>query len=162
MLVKIHERSKLAHWYEYGQFATSVVNRVQVYGFGGAGATGRIDAEDQSKGLGGIAAFSMGRAAPAATPEEVSVAGDDGGVVLTRYAADQAGQRAGVVILHGSRGIELKPRAYQRHADALNANGIDAYLTRYFTAWRSTCRLVFPIRRIFCDDILRDLVHLQG
>jgi len=84
--------------------------------------------------LGGIAAFSMGRAASAATPEEVSVAKDDGGVALTRYAADQAGKRASVVILHGSRGIELKPRAYQRYADALNTSGIDAYLARYFTA----------------------------
>ena len=84
--------------------------------------------------LGGIAAFSIGRAASAATPEEVSVVGDDGGVALTRYATDQAGKRAGVVILHGSRGIELKPRAYQRYADALNASGIDAYLARYFTA----------------------------
>jgi len=84
--------------------------------------------------LGGIAAFSIGRAASAATPEELSVAGDDGGVALTRYATDQAGKRAGVVILHGSRGIELKPRAYQRYADALNASGIDAHLARYFTA----------------------------
>jgi carboxymethylenebutenolidase len=84
--------------------------------------------------LSGIAALSTGHVATAATPEDFSVAADEGGVALTRYAADQAGRRAGVVILHGSRGIELKPRAYQRYADALNASGVDVYLARYYTA----------------------------
>ena len=63
-------------------------------------------------------------------------ANDDESVALTRYAADQVGKRPAVVVLHGSRGVVLKPRAYQRYADALNAIGIDAYLARYFTASR--------------------------
>jgi carboxymethylenebutenolidase len=58
---------------------------------------------------------------------------DEESVGLTRYAADQIGKRCGIVVLHGSRGIELKPRAYQRYADALTAAGIDVYLARYFT-----------------------------
>ncbi len=84
--------------------------------------------------LGGIAAFSIGRPAYAETPQDFSVEADDESVALTRYAADQVGKRPAVVVLHGSRGVELKPRAYQRYADALNAIGIDAYLARYFTA----------------------------
>ncbi|WP_161491900.1 dienelactone hydrolase family protein [Bradyrhizobium centrolobii] len=43
------------------------------------------------------------------------------------------GKRPAVILLHGSRGIELKPRAYGRYADALSAKGIDAYLLRYMT-----------------------------
>jgi carboxymethylenebutenolidase len=84
--------------------------------------------------LGGIAALAMIRPAHASTPEEFTVEADEGRIALTRYAADQVGKRAGVLVLHGSRGIERKPRAYQRYADALNAAGIDVYLVRYFTA----------------------------
>jgi carboxymethylenebutenolidase len=89
--------------------------------------------------LGGMAALAMVRPADAKTPEELtpeelSVAADEGRVTLTRYAADHVGKRAGVLVLHGSRGIERKPRAYQRYADALSAVGIDVYLVRYFTA----------------------------
>ena len=84
--------------------------------------------------LGGLAAFSIVRPTHAKTPEDFSVEADEGSVALVRYAADQAGKRAGIIVLHGSRGIELKPRAYQRYADALNAIGIDVYLARYFTA----------------------------
>lgn len=35
-------------------------------------------------------------------------------------------------MLHGSRGFELRPLAYQRYADALTAAGIDVYLARYY------------------------------
>jgi carboxymethylenebutenolidase len=84
--------------------------------------------------LGGLAAFSISHPTHAETPENFSVEADEGSVALARYAADQAGKRAGIIVLHGSRGIELKPRAYQRYADALNAIGIDVYLARYFTA----------------------------
>jgi carboxymethylenebutenolidase len=94
--------------------------------------------------IGGMAALAMVRATDAKNPEELipeqsapeefSAEADEGRVTLTRYAADQVGKRAGVLVLHGSRGIELKPRAYQRYADALNAAGIDAYFVRYFTA----------------------------
>jgi len=84
--------------------------------------------------LGGLAAFSIVRPTHAKTPEDFSVEADEGSVALVRYAADQAGKRAGIIVLHGSRGIELKPRAYQRYADALNAIGTDVYRARYFTA----------------------------
>jgi carboxymethylenebutenolidase len=39
-----------------------------------------------------------------------------------------------VLVLHGTRGVELNPRAYERYANALATGGIDAYLVRYFTA----------------------------
>jgi carboxymethylenebutenolidase len=84
--------------------------------------------------LGGLAAFSISHPTCAATAENLSVAADEESVALTRYAAHQTGKRAGIVVLHGSRGIELHPRAYQRYADALNAAGMDAYLAHYFTA----------------------------
>jgi len=83
--------------------------------------------------LGGLAAFSTSHPSRAATAENLSVAADEESVALTRYAADQTGKRPGIVALHGSRGLELKPRAYQRYADALTAAGIDVYLARYFT-----------------------------
>jgi carboxymethylenebutenolidase len=89
---------------------------------------------DRRAVLGGIAAFSLGHAADAAAPENVGVAADGGDIALFRYAADHVGQRAGILVLHGSGGIERKPRAYQRYADALNASGVDVYLVRYFTA----------------------------
>jgi carboxymethylenebutenolidase len=83
--------------------------------------------------LAGTAALATVGPTAAGTPDELSVEAEDGGVRLTRYAADQAGKRAGVLVLHGSRGFERKPAAYQRYADALNAAGIDAYLVRYST-----------------------------
>jgi carboxymethylenebutenolidase len=76
--------------------------------------------------LGGIATLSMLRPTYAGTPEKFSVEADEGEIALARCAADCAGKRAGVLILHGVRGIELKPRAYQPYADALNAVGIHA------------------------------------
>jgi carboxymethylenebutenolidase len=84
--------------------------------------------------LGGIAAFSIGCPAQAGISENLSVPAEEESVALTRCAADQTGKRAAIVVLHGTRGIEIKPRAYQRYADALNAAGIDVYLARYFTA----------------------------
>jgi carboxymethylenebutenolidase len=83
--------------------------------------------------LGGLAAFSIGHPSHAATAENLSVEADEESVALTRYAANQTGKRGAIVVLHGTRGIELKPRAYQRYADALTAAGIDVYLARYFT-----------------------------
>ena len=38
-----------------------------------------------------------------------------------------------MIVLHGTRGFELKPRAYERYAHGLSAKGIDAYLVRYLT-----------------------------
>src|SRR5262249_6363440 len=50
------------------------------------------------------------------------------------YAAEGTEKRAGVVVLHGARGAELRLRAYERYANALSAQGIDAYLIRYYSA----------------------------
>jgi carboxymethylenebutenolidase len=84
--------------------------------------------------LGGLATFTLGSRARARTIEEVRVAADDGEILARRYPADGDGKRPAVLALHGSRGVELDPNAYARHAEALAAAGIDAYLVPYFTA----------------------------
>jgi carboxymethylenebutenolidase len=83
--------------------------------------------------LGGLALVAASRPLYAETPESLNAAASEGDVALTRYAAEGTGKRAGVVILHGARGVELKPRAYERYANALNTHGIDAYLIRYYS-----------------------------
>ena len=82
----------------------------------------------------GLALLPLCRPARAAAPEQLSVDADEGRVELTRYAGNRAGKRPAVLLLHGSRGFERKPLAYERYAAALAARGIDAYLLRYFTA----------------------------
>jgi carboxymethylenebutenolidase len=72
--------------------------------------------------------------ASAAAPEQLSVEANEGEILLTRYAADVAGPRSAVLVLHGARGIERKPRAYVRYAERLAEEGIDVYLVSYFTA----------------------------
>jgi carboxymethylenebutenolidase len=64
----------------------------------------------------------------------LSIDAYDGRVDLTRYATDGMAKRAAVLILHGARGVEIKPRAYERYATAIAAAGMDAYLVRYMTA----------------------------
>lgn len=83
--------------------------------------------------LGAAAAFVMAGPARAAAPEELQVETEEGRMALSRYAADRAGRRPSVLILHGSRGVELNRRAYERYADRLAAGGIDAWCPRYFT-----------------------------
>jgi carboxymethylenebutenolidase len=89
---------------------------------------------DRRAVVAGLALLSLCRPARAATPEQLSIDADDGPVALIRYAADQAGKRPSVVMLHGTHGFELRLSAYQRYAEALAAKGIDAYLLHYFTA----------------------------
>jgi carboxymethylenebutenolidase len=89
---------------------------------------------DRRAVLSGLALLSLCRPARAAPAEQLSVDADEGRVELTRYAGDRAGKRAAVLLLHGSRGFERKPIAYERYAAALAARGIDACLLRYFTA----------------------------
>jgi carboxymethylenebutenolidase len=84
--------------------------------------------------VGGLVLLSVCTPARAGVPEQLSVDADDSPVALTRYPADQAGNRPSVLLLHGSHGFELKPRAYERYANALSATGIDAYFLRYLTA----------------------------
>jgi carboxymethylenebutenolidase len=83
--------------------------------------------------LGGITAIVALLPARTASPEELNAGDDEGKIPLTRYAADRTGKRPAVLILHGGRGVELKPLAYERHAKALSEGGIDAYLVRYFS-----------------------------
>ncbi|GKQ55434.1 dienelactone hydrolase family protein [Bradyrhizobium sp. Ce-3] len=82
--------------------------------------------------LGGLAllAASPALAAPA---ETLSVEASEGRVALNRFAAGRSGKRPAVLMLHGSRGFDLRPQAYQRYANALTADGIDAYFVRYYT-----------------------------
>jgi carboxymethylenebutenolidase len=89
---------------------------------------------DRRAAVAGLALLAMCYPARAGTPEQFSVDADEGPVALSRYAADQAGKRPGVLLLHGSRGFELKPRAYERYANALSEKGIDACLLHYLTA----------------------------
>jgi carboxymethylenebutenolidase len=93
-----------------------------------------MDAINRRTALTSLALLSIGRPARAAPPEQLSVDADGGSVALTRYTANQAGQRASVLLLHGTRGFELRLRAYERYANALSAKGIDAYFLRYLTA----------------------------
>jgi carboxymethylenebutenolidase len=81
-----------------------------------------------------IAALALLFPASSGSTEELNVDAAEGGVSMTRYAADRVGRRPAVLILHGTRGVELKARAYERYANALAARCIDAYLVRYFTA----------------------------
>ena len=88
---------------------------------------------DRRAAVAGLALLSLCPPARAATPEQLSIDADEGPAALTRYAAEQAGKRPSVLVLHGSHGFELKPSAYERYANALSAKGIDAYLLRYLT-----------------------------
>lgn len=83
--------------------------------------------------LGSLALLVPAPSLAAATSETLSVDADDGRVTLNRFATGRPGKRPAVLVLHGSRGFDLRPKAYQRYADALTADGIDAYFVRYYT-----------------------------
>lgn len=83
--------------------------------------------------LSSLAALLWPSLVQAASGEELSIMSEGASLPASRYAADTQGKRPAVVMLHGSRGIELRPRAYQRYAETLSAAGIDAYLLRYMT-----------------------------
>jgi carboxymethylenebutenolidase len=83
--------------------------------------------------LGGLACIAASRPLAAATLEKLSVEAGDGRVVLSRHASTRDGKRPAVLLLHGSRGFDLRLPAYERYADALTADGIDAYLVYYYT-----------------------------
>ena len=84
--------------------------------------------------LSSIAALALAFSSNSGSPEELNVEADQGGIGVTRYAADRVGKRPAVLVLHGNRGVEFSTRAYERYANALAAGGIDAYLVHYFTA----------------------------
>lgn len=81
----------------------------------------------------GIALSAISQAAISARANGASAAGSDDQVIWSRYAAKRDGRRPGVILLHGTRGFELKLSAYERYADALTAEGIDAYLVEFYS-----------------------------
>lgn len=96
---------------------------------------GRLPVNDVSRRsiLGGIALVVTSRARSAEVAEAFDVGSDEGQVALARYAANRSGKRPSVILLHGTRGFELKRRAYERYADVLTEKGIDAYFLHYYT-----------------------------
>lgn len=80
-----------------------------------------------------LALAAGGRALSARAAEQLSVEASEGRIALSRYASERTGKRPAVLLLHGSRGFDLRLVAYERHANALAASGIDAYLVRYYT-----------------------------
>jgi carboxymethylenebutenolidase len=91
-----------------------------------------VDAINRRVALAGLALL-IGFPVRAATPEQLTVEAEEGRIALTRFAADRAGRRASVLLLHGAGGFERKPLAYERYANALAAKGFDAYFLNYFT-----------------------------
>ena len=83
--------------------------------------------------LAAIAAQLVPIAARSAPGEQFNVTSGQDSLPVSRYAAAVDGKRPAVIVLHGSRGIELRARAYERYADALTARGIDTYFLRYMT-----------------------------
>lgn len=83
--------------------------------------------------LSGLALLVTARALRAEPADQFNVESAEGAIASTRYAAGGTAKRPGVLILHGARGVELKPRAYERYANALTTAGIDAYLVRYYS-----------------------------
>ncbi|MCC8958851.1 dienelactone hydrolase family protein [Bradyrhizobium sp. Pear77] len=81
--------------------------------------------------LGGFALLAAASSLAAAA-ETLTVDAGEGRVTFSRFASER-GKRPAVLVLHGSRGFDLRPQAYQRYAKALTADGIDAYFVRYYT-----------------------------
>lgn len=83
--------------------------------------------------LGGLALLAASPSLAAVPAETLSVDASEGRVALNHFASGRTGKRPAVLVLHGSRGFDLRPRAYERYANALTADGIDAYFVRYYT-----------------------------
>jgi carboxymethylenebutenolidase len=96
--------------------------------------TGVVRAMSRQVVLSSIAALALAFSLKSGSSEELNVEANEGGVGVTRYAADRVGKRPAVLVLHGNRGVEFSTRAYERYANALAAGGIDAYLVHYCTA----------------------------
>jgi carboxymethylenebutenolidase len=83
--------------------------------------------------LAGLATLLSPIAARGAGGEEFNITSGRDSLSVSRYAAAGSERRPAVIALHGARGVEIKPRAYERYADALTARGIDTYFLRYMT-----------------------------
>lgn len=81
----------------------------------------------------GIALTALSQAAISTHANGAGAAGSDDQVVWSRYAAKRDGRRPGVILLHGMHGFEPKLPAYERYANALTAEGIDAYLVVFYS-----------------------------
>ena len=69
-----------------------------------------------------------------AQPEKLTVPASERPVTVTRYAAAGEGKRAAVVIVHGINGITAQSMPhFVRYAQALAAQGIDAYIVAYYS-----------------------------
>jgi carboxymethylenebutenolidase len=84
--------------------------------------------------LAGLVTLLAPIAARGAAGEEFKVVSGGDSLSVLRYAAAGPQKRPAVISLHGARGIEIKPRAYERYADALAAHGIDTSFLRYLTS----------------------------
>jgi carboxymethylenebutenolidase len=84
--------------------------------------------------LAGLATLLSPVAARGAPGEEFKIASGQDSFTVSRYAAAGSERRPAVIALHGARGVEVKPRAYERYADALTTQGIDTYFLRYMTS----------------------------
>lgn len=69
--------------------------------------------------LASIAVLTLPFPANSGSPKELNVEAGEGGLAMTRYAADRVGKRPAVLVLHGNRGVEFSTRAYERYANAL-------------------------------------------
>lgn len=87
---------------------------------------------------------TLARAATVAA-EQITVGTDEGDMTIARFAAAGAAPRPAVLLLHGSRGLELNLTAYERYANALQSAGIDCYLVRYMT--EADARVVASVNR---------------
>lgn len=64
--------------------------------------------------------------------EDLSIAGTNHAIAVTRFAAAGSAPRAAVLVLHGAGGLDVDAAPYERYASAIAMNGIDAYVVRYF------------------------------
>lgn len=88
--------------------------------------------------VGGVALTALSGIVRPARTTETNGASAPEKVAWVRYAAKRSGRPPSVLVLHGSRGFDLKLQAYERYANALTSEGIDAYLVTYYVANDST------------------------
>ncbi|WP_228749404.1 dienelactone hydrolase family protein [Bradyrhizobium sp. BR 10261] len=81
--------------------------------------------------LTGLATLLLPIPAHGAPSEEFKIVSGGDSLSVSRYAAAGSERRPAVIALHGAHGVEIKPRAYERYADALTARGIDTYFLSY-------------------------------
>jgi carboxymethylenebutenolidase len=114
---------------------------------------------DRRTFVGGIAWAAFSHASTIARCDDGARDGFDDQVAWRRYAAKRDGRRPSVILLHGTRGFEFKLSAYERYANALTAERIDAYLFEYYAPIDSATVKVCGLRRIAKPTTCSDTVH---